>query len=407
MADNKREQWVDEVINSDKWSESEKSEFFNMAAEEEKQAKQQKLEQPENNVETDEIAKLKEEVEKFNQEFPDHKVELSEGATPEQIKAVRDQMDSVRKADKTPEGESEKTEDKPAKEAMNVEGEEKKNEDQQKTDRSSVTVNNNEQPEEDWIKEKREFWQKYAQDNQYGLVNDAEKDTQEKAFIGRLAKDGKELGEIKYTSKESATISKDSSIELYQGLVKDAMANELSVTFGKSLDDKQKAMLLAACLMNKDKYKDGSELAMVNPPKIDLNAEYFKELPDGVKKVLTDHVKAAEQQKITDKLKSLREKVAATNKEGKMTEEENKARYALRQEQLATMKEQAQQTPEKIVGKDQEAVEKIQAARMGIAPHTTGKGAEIKEDAKYAQRKDQQNPGLRAYLIQKYGKSNS
>lgn len=359
--------------------------------------------------ENDEVVKVREEIEKFNQEFPDHKLDnLPEGATAEQIKAVRDQMEAVRKGGKTSENSSDgksedgKSEDgkSPAKDSMKVEDKEKA-----ETNRESLSVSNdNNGQEPDWIKEKREFWQKYAQDNKYSMGNDIAKDTQEKSFTGTLSKDGQKLGEIKYTSQTAVTISKDSSIELYQGLVKDAMSNELSVTFGDSLDDKQKAMLFAACLMNKDKYKDGTELAMVNPPKIDMNAEYFKELPDNVKTVLTEHIKETE---IQTKLGDIRARLKNTNKKGKMTEEEKTARVQLRQEQLAAMKEQAQLTPDKIVGKDQEDVEKIMAARMGIAPHTTKTGVKVKSNETYAQRKDQQNPALRAFLTNKYGKSNS
>lgn len=354
--------------------------------------------------ENDEVVKVREEIEKFNQEFPDYKLDnLPDGATAEQIKAVRDQMEAVRKGDKTSENSSDgKSEDgkSPAKDSMKVEDKEKA-----ETNRESLSVSNdNNGQEPDWIKEKREFWQKYAQDNKYTMGNDIAKDMQEKSFTGTLSKDGQKLGEIKYTSQTAVTISKDSSIELYQGLVKDAMSNELSVTFGNSLDDKQKAMLFAACLMNKDKYKDGAELAMVNPPKIDMNAEYFKELPDNVKEVLTAQIKETE---IQTKLDDVRARLKNTNKKGKMTEEEKTARVQLRQEQLAAMKEQAQLTPGKIVGKDQEAVEKIMAARMGIASHTTQTGVEIKSNETYAQRKDQQNPALRAFLTNKYGKSNS
>lgn len=350
--------------------------------------------------ENDEVVKVREEIEKFNQEFPDHKLDnLPEGATAEQIKAVRDQMEAVRKGGKTSENSSDgksedgKSEDgkSPAKDSMKVEDKEKA-----ETNRESLSVSNdNNGQEPDWIKEKREFWQKYAQDNKYSMGNDIAKDTQEKSFTGTLSKDGQKLGEIKYTSQTAATISKDSSIELYQGLVKDAMSNELSVTFGDSLDDKQKTMLFAACLMNKDKYKDGTELAMVNPPKIDMNAEYFKELPDNVKTVLTEHVKAAEQKetgakdqgnaKISpDTLKALREKVA---------------------KRIAT----GQGADGKPVSDKATAAEKIFAARMGLSQQMTytsskeNKEVTVTKDEEFRKRVQKNSPEVFAAMQKKYG----
>lgn len=145
-----------------------------------------------------------------------------------------------------------------------------------------------------WIEEKRKFWQEFAKTQKLALQNIPDEDAANKTFTGILLKDNQEIGKIEYQSPSAATISKDSSFVLYQGLVKDAIANNLSVTFGKTLDEKQQAMLLAACLQNQDKYKNGEKLEIKNPPKIDINADYFKELPNDVQDTLIAHVKIQE-----------------------------------------------------------------------------------------------------------------
>ncbi len=140
----------------------------------------------------------------------------------------------------------------------------------------------------DWIKEKREFWEKYSQEIGYKFENDPEKDTESKTFSCGLTKDDK-VGKIQYTAPDKVNVSKDSPLEMYQGVVKDAVKNGLSITFGNSLDEKQKAFLLAACLMNSEKYSDGKPLEVANSPKIDMNAEYIKELPEEAQKKLKEY----------------------------------------------------------------------------------------------------------------------
>ena len=223
-------------------------------------------------------------------------------------------------------------------------------------------------PELEWIEEKRKFWKAYAQSVENNFENDPAKDTESKTFCCALSKDDKK-GEIKYTAPDKVQISKEAHLEMYSGLVKDAVKNGLSITFGNSLDDKQKAMRLAACLMNKEKYADGTELAMVNPPKIDVNAEYFKQLPQDVQKTLSDYAKNEQeknqQKEIDQKLATVRSKLK-DNEAKERNEESINERYAIRQEQSDIIRENM--TPEQKIAHQQkeEDREKILAMRLGI-----------------------------------------
>lgn len=274
--------------------------------------------------------------------------------------------------------------------------EEKTSESKAAGERETLNVGNDESQtpsqEMSWIEEKRKFWEEYAKSVENKFENDPDKDVAEKTFNCALSKD-EVRGEIKYTAPNAAQISKDSHLAMYQGLVKDALKNNLTITFGQSLDDKQKAMLLAACLMNNEKYQDGSELAMVNPPKIDLNAEYFKDLPDDVKQTLTTHVKQTE---INQKMSAVRAKLhtnakalnqisqkpETTKDELKAKEDMHKAsqteRVSLRQEQIGLIKEGMTTEQIEAYQKKQEEREKILAARLGIIPEykTTFNGKE-------------------------------
>lgn len=132
------------------------------------------------------------------------------------------------------------------------------------------------EPEEisSWIQAKKEFWEKFATEKN----KTAEHDVQEKSYGCTLKDtDDKPLGSVHYESPTAAQVSKDADLIMYQGLVKDAAANNLSITFGESLDNKQKALLLAAILIHGN--ENGKKIEMINAPKIDLNADYFKELP--------------------------------------------------------------------------------------------------------------------------------
>lgn len=252
-----------------------------------------------------------------------------------------------------------------------------------------------------WIEEKRKFWSEFAQEVKNTFENDSQKDLEEKSFSCALSI-GDLRGEIKYTAPNAAQISKDSHLTMYQGLVKDALQNNLSITFGQSLDDKQKAMLLAACLMNKNQ-----EVQMVNPPKIDINADYFKQLPEDVRATLTDYAQKLQlqekQAEIDSKMADIKKKLQ-NRKDKPISSEEN---TALRTEQLNILREQAVHDPSKQAGYNQEVVEKVMAARMGIINNPeikNAKGQPIVKDEEYAKRKSEQNPGLQAYLINKYAK---
>lgn len=237
-----------------------------------------------------------------------------------------------------------------------------------------------------WIEEKRKFWKEYAESVENTFENDAKKDIESKSFHCSLTKD-KDHGEIIYTSPTNAQISKDSHLVMYQGLVKDALKNNLTITFGQSLDDKQKAMLLAACLMEQGTYGNGNKVAMVNPPKIDMNAEYIKELPESVQKTLGDYVAKqqleAKQQEAQQKISELKKRLKENDTmEGKTPEEQKnimKERREIRKEQLAGVKDLL--TPEQIAIHEQKEIdrEKIMAARLGITGDYTTKNAKGEE----------------------------
>lgn len=256
-------------------------------------------------------------------------------------------------------------------------------------ERKTLTVDNDGvAPADDlqWIEEKRKFWKEYAESVENTFANDAKKDIESKSFVCTLTKD-KDHGEITYTSPTNAQISKDSHLVMYQGLVKDALKNNLTVTFGQSLDDKQKAMLLAACLMEQGTYGNGDKVAMVNPPKIDMNAEYMKDMPEDVKKVLEGYAKQqeieAKQQEAQQKISELKKRLKENDTmEGKTPEEQKnimKERREIRKEQLAGVKDLL--TPEQIATREQKEIdrEKIMAARLGITGDYTTKNAKGEE----------------------------
>ncbi len=250
----------------------------------------------------------------------------------------------------------------------------------EKQERKSLEVNGEEKPSEetDWIKQKRELYEKFAYEQNLTLKNDPEKDLAEKSFTFSLEKDGKNLGEIKYTAPTAVQISKDSELPMYQGIVKDALENNLSITFGQSLDDKQKAMLLAAVIMSEKKtYANGDRIELKNAPKIDVNAEYFKTLPQDVQTVLKDHSEKQKQQEAaSQKIKALRDKIRAKAQANgkKSTNEMSTEEY--RAAMLDGMTDdQKKARTDKLAERD-----KIMAARLGITPEykTTGKdGKEV------------------------------
>ena len=331
---------------------------------------------------------------------------------------------------------TENAQDKPAEKAANgAEG----------NTRQTMEINGEKQPapqnDLQWIEEKRKFWKEFAESQENNFQNDPQKDLENKTFSCTLNKESY-AGTITYSSPTSAQITKDSHLTMYQGLVKDALKNNLSITFGASLDDKQKAMLLAACLLEKGTYANGDKMQMVNPPKIDINAEYFKALPEDAKTVLNDYAQkqalAEKAEQARAKMDDLRKRLKANNERlekgdkaytavdengnptknaavtyvpltKKEKEEAMQERQAMRSEQINLMKEQAALNPAvHIDDKNRETVEKIIAARMGIIHDenvTDVNGKPITENKTYTEKKQQQNPGLMAYLKQKYGEN--
>ncbi len=269
----------------------------------------------------------------------------------------------------------------------------------------------------DWINSKREFYSKFAQENNVTFKNDAEKDTSEKAFTFSFEKDGKSLGEVRYNSPKSVTISNDAELLMYKGIVKDALENNLNLSFGNSLTDKQKAMLLAATLMSEKKtYNDGSGIVLKNPPTIDIKAEYFKTLPQNIQSVLKVHADKQEEAKKTaeqkeqreaadKKIKELKDKIKAKAKaDGKDIKDLTTEEYR------AAMLEGMSDEQKKAHLDKMEEREKRTAARLGITGEyktkdKDGKDVIIKEDAKTkALYTDENSPLKERYnaLLEKY-----
>ena len=168
--------------------------------------------------------------------------------------------------------------------------------------RETLNVENKEQepeentPELSWMEAKKKFWKEYAEEK--SLTPDFNVPEGETAPVYcSLSKDGKEEGVIAYTSKKNAQISKESSLALYQGLVKDAVQNNLSITFGATLDDRQKLMLYAAVLLSEDKYEGTNEKAQaVNPPALTKELINSVELPLEAKEALMAEMVRREQE---------------------------------------------------------------------------------------------------------------
>lgn len=214
--------------------------------------------------------------------------------------------------------------------------------------RETMEVNQKEEqteaPTDDlsWIENKRAFWEAYAAEK--ALTADFNAPEGETApLYCKLSNGDKKEGAISYSSPNDIQITKESSLILYQGLVKDAVQNNLSITFGKTLDDRQKLMLYAAVLLSEDTYKDPKEKAQaVNPPALTeelMKPEVFDklELPEEAKKALKAKY-------IADRVKKLR--AVVKNPEAHLSPEELAQRKAKKDE-----------------------IDKRNAARFGITPN--------------------------------------
>ena len=218
-----------------------------------------------------------------------------------------------------------------------------------------------EEPTDDrsWVDAKKAFWTQYAADN--ALAPDFTAPEENKSdFYCKLSKDEKEVGAISYSSPKDVKISKDSGLKLYQGLVKDAVQSELSITFGNSLGEHQQLMLYAAVLLSDDKYKSGDKVQVVNPPALSIdkiNAD--KSLPEEAKNALLAEIKRREEEK--------RKEVAAHIEKLRKIVEARKAKM----------------TPEEQAERDAKQLErdKIMAARLGITgKYDTTYGHDIKDE---------------------------
>ena len=241
----------------------------------------------------------------------------------------------------------------------------------------------------DWIKEKRKFYQEYAQKIGAEFDNDEQKDAQEKSFSFSFKKNGKSMGEVRYSSPNRVHISKDAALGMYNGLVLNALKNNLAISFGQSLNDTQRAMLLGAVLLNQDKkYSDGSGIAIMNAPKIDINAEYFKKLPEVVQNKLKTYVEQQKEEqakqeakdKLNARVKELRDKIRSkAAADGRAMSDLSTEEYRSAMLDGMTDEQKAARIA-KIDDREQRT-----AARLGIIDSykTTGKDGkplEIKED---------------------------
>ena len=310
-----------------------------------------------------------------------------------------------------------------------------KKESEPKTDeRETMTVNGQEENalENSWIAAKRAFWTAYATDNAMRYFEDDPADTTKTSLEFALALGEKLQGKIHYSAPNNVQISNDSSLAMYQGLVKDAVTSNLSITAGASLDEKQKLMLYAAVLTSTDTYANGDKPQLLNPPVIDMNNEAFKALPQEVQAVLKAEAerlaqeaqtkenatkeKTAEElaaeakaKEIQERLQSVKDRLAQNGGDAwsKLSDEEKNERLALRQEQLTVMHEAL--TPEQIAARKvkEEDREKVMAARLGIIPEYRTKnkaGAErvvTKDDSLIADKKRVPDE-IRRALTEKY-----
>ncbi len=254
-----------------------------------------------------------------------------------------------------------------------------------KKEKLTLTVNQDTQDNpiqnSEWIKQKRAFYNNFATDQGLVMINDPAKDSAENTFSCSFEKAGNSLGEVKYTSPTSVKISENSDLVMYQAIIKDALTNNLRIELGNSLSDKQKAMLFAAALTSKNQtYNDGTQLEIKNPPKIDINADYFKTLPQNMQDVLKkyDEEEKARQASI-EKIKQIRARIEAKAKAlGKKTTELSETEY--REAMYEGMTDEQKQARQKKL----DDREKVLAAYLGFIPafeiERGGKKVKIEED---------------------------
>lgn len=280
-----------------------------------------------------------------------------------------------------------------------------KKENEPKADeRGTMTVNGkateDNNLENGWIAAKRAFWRAYADDNNMNF----HEYMAQNVLDFELLSDEKVQGKIKYNAPDNVQISNDSNLLMYQGLVKDAVKSNLSITAGNSLDEKQKLMLYAAVLTSKDRPQ------FVNPPVVDMNNEAFKSLPQEVQAILQAEIeRQTKARELQEKLKSVKDRLDKNGGDAKKLSDKDLAeRQVLRQEQLATMHEAL--TPEQAAARKakEEDREKIRAARLGIIPeyrtkNSAGVERVFTKDEKFVADKERFPEELRKALSEKYG----
>ena len=158
----------------------------------------------------------------------------------------------------------------------------------------NVSEEPTEELEPNWVKNKKDFWKKFAADNACTpSFENPDKEAKE-PFYCALSKEGKAQGEVTYTAPNKVQISKDSDFLMYQGIVKDVVESGNTLTLGKTLNDTQRLMFYAAALSSPDRYKDdGSKIQVVNPPALTpelLKSETFTKLPENVQAILKAQV---------------------------------------------------------------------------------------------------------------------
>ena len=127
----------------------------------------------------------------------------------------------------------------------------------------------------------------------------------------KLSKDTEEKGVISYTSKNNVQVSKDSDLIAYLGIAERAVQSDRSITFGKSLGQKQQLMLYAAILLFNNDKKPKDQVQVVNWPELPVNlaeileTDGFIKLPKEAKEALL------KQQKHLERLKKARSIIAA------------------------------------------------------------------------------------------------
>lgn len=280
------------------------------------------------------------------------KIDLS-GYTVDSEDALNKALSDLRTSVKKKQTENSEAENKEAMDKLDspeLKAEFKKLQEEDKRDTMSVETKGTDTPTPpvlSWVEEKKKFWAEYAAT--IPLTTDftnPEGDTS--PFYCKLSKDENVAGVVSYSAPNAVQITPDSDLKIYQGLVKDAVQNNLSITFGDTLSDTSRLMLYAAVLSSSEKYKNGDDIQTINRPLLNedlLKSEAFAKLNPEAKQIIQDAYDRR-QKEIDDHAKKLQEKMKLLREN--LSPEQKVAREAKETDR-----------------------EKIMAARLGIAPYTT------------------------------------